>query len=76
MPSLEQERIASLLEELRDEVGLVDERTSRREAAGSVPNQVDVTERANEIVCEVARFRAEQDEIGRASCRERVCYPV
>src|SRR5437763_708245 len=60
---LPQQRVASLEQELRDEVIRVDERCAGGEPARSPPNEVDVRQRACGVAGEVQRLRLEQDQL-------------
>src|SRR5438128_465577 len=61
--SLEQERITTLLQQLGDEIGPIHECSTQSETSGRGPNEVDVIQRAREIICEVPRLCPQQNEL-------------
>src|SRR4030088_225655 len=71
MPSLEKERVATLLEQLRDEIALAHKGTAGCESSGRSADEIDISQRTGEIVREVPGFRAEQYELLVSNDRNR-----
>ena len=76
MPAFKQQRVTTLLHQLRYEIGVAGERTARRQPARHGPDEIDIGECACLIAGKISRFRAEQDQLlvanDRHGCARRI----